>query len=402
MTIVFIVDSFPLISETFILNQITGLKDLGHEVLIFAGERSEERDSHEDVTKYELLKETYYLNDRPANKLKRIVWALFLMFAFIHRNPKAVLNSLNFVKYGKEALSLNYFYKVMLFLGIGKIDVLFCHYGPNGNLGALMKEMGIKAKLITMFHGYDIRRGIEQGGVIYNILFKHADQILSISDYNYRNLIEFGAPAERIVSHPVGINLERYTFVQRKALPSEAVKILSVGRLVKEKGFIFGLEAFALLVKNNPALNVQYYIVGDGPLRAELNIHAEKLGIKDKVFFLGYQTQKGVIQLLHQSHMFFLPSIAEALPVVLMEAQATGMPTVAANVGSVAQIVLDERTGFVVESQNVGAMSAKLGVLVSNPSMWEAMGTAGCAHVKENFDIRRLNQRLADLCTEIA
>jgi len=115
MTIVFVVDYFPSISETFILNQITGLIDLGHEVLIFSNARSSERTCM-TTSANTIFKKTYYLNDRPGGA-QRFLCAFFLIFAFIHRNPKAVLNSLNVFKYGKETLSLTYFYKVMLFLG---------------------------------------------------------------------------------------------------------------------------------------------------------------------------------------------------------------------------------------------------------------------------------------------
>ena len=170
MNFVFVVDAFPSVSETFILNQITGLIDLGHEVVIFSAARPDDRDFHDDIRKYDLLKKTYYYNDRDSNKFTRVLWGLLLIIRYGYRNPRVVLNSLNFFKYGKEALSLNYLYKAMLFLAIGKIDIIFCHYGPNGNFAALMKELGIEGKLVTMFHGYDIRRGIE-GEAPYTPLF---------------------------------------------------------------------------------------------------------------------------------------------------------------------------------------------------------------------------------------
>jgi len=225
----------------------------GHEVLIFSNARSSERDMHDDIRKYDLLKKTYYLNDRPGGA-QRFLCAFFLIFAFIHRNPKAVLNSLNVFKYGKETLSLTYFYKVMLFLGVGRIDVILCHYGPNGDFAALLKDMGLTPKLITMFHGYDIRRGIEQGGAVYQRLFEEGDAFLSISDYNRTHLLAFGAPPEKIHDHPVGIDLGRYVFAERKS--SGPIKILSVGRLVKEKGHAYGLRAIQQLLRRLPSVDI--------------------------------------------------------------------------------------------------------------------------------------------------
>jgi colanic acid/amylovoran biosynthesis glycosyltransferase len=399
MTIIFVVDTFPSISETFILNQITGLIDLGHDVLIFSASRSQETSCHAEVQKYELLKKTYYHNERPGGKIYRLIWAVFMVLFYGHRNSKAIINSLNVFKYGKEALSLTYLYKVMLFLGVGQADVILCHYGPNGNFGALMKELGIKGKLITMFHGYDIRRGIEKPG-IYKPLFKRCDGILSISEYSCKHLLEFGAPVQKIYNHPVGIDVLSYA-VTRKPLPEgEKIKILTVSRLVPEKGLSYGIEAIYKLVKRG-ITNIEYHILGDGPLREELEALVRKFNLKDKVFFLGYQVQAGVIQELKESHLFLLPSVAEALPVVLMEAQAAGLPVVATNVGSVAQLLIDGQSGYLVPSQDPDAMAAKLESLIRNPQGWQTMGAVGHAHILKNYNIKELNKSLVQLCKNL-
>ncbi|MBF0571578.1 MAG: glycosyltransferase [Candidatus Omnitrophica bacterium] len=401
MTIIFMVDSFPCISETFILNQITGMIDGGHEVFIFSAGRSYEKNYHEDVHKYELLKRIYYHNEMPSSKLKRVLWIIFMILAYGHRNPKAIFNSLNFFKYGKEAFSLNYLYKVMLFLGVNKADIILCHYGHNGNLAALMKELGIAGKVVTMFHGYDIRRGLETQG-LYKLLFKRADAILSISDYNYKHLLEFGAPVERVRYHPVGIDTKRYASIKPKTIDAGMpVKILTIGRLVEEKGFSYAIEAIHQLVFKKGLTNIEYYILGDGPLRKELEAYGQKLQLKNKIYFLGYQVQEGVDQLLARSHLFILPSVAEALPVVLMEAQAAGLPVVATNVGSVSQVMLDTLSGFIVPARDVTAMCDKLEYLICNPDRWGMMGQAGRKHIQENYDIKELNQRLDNLCNEM-
>ncbi len=402
MNFVFVVDAFPTVSETFILNQITGLIDLGHEVVIFSAARPDDRDFHDDIRKYDLLKKTYYHNDRDNNKLNRIFWGFVLIVRYGYRNPKAVWNSLNFFKYGKEALSLNYLYKVMLFVAIGKIDIVLCHYGPNGNFASLMKELGIKGKVVTMFHGYDVRRGIEQGGGIYTPLLKQGDCYLSISEYNYKHLLAFGMPVEKIRQHPVGIDLERYAYLARSVPDKkQVVKILTISRLVQEKGLSYGLECMHRLINERSLANIEYYILGDGPEREGLQAMARKLKIQDKVYFMGSQTQAGVIRTLHQTHLFFLPSVAEALPVVLMEAQATGMPVVATDVGSVTQVMVDGLSGYIVPSGDVKAMCDKLEYLVRNPHSWVAMGEAGRRHVGEHYDIKKLNHRLEGLCQKL-
>ena len=401
MNFVFVVDAFPTVSETFILNQITGLIDLGHEIVIFSAARPYDRDFHEDIRKYDLLKKTYYINDRDSGKLSRLFWGLLLILRYGYRNPKVVLNALNFFKYGKESLSLNYLYKAMLFLAVGKIDIILAHFGPNGNFAAVMKELGIEGKLVTMFHGYDIRRGIDQGGTIYKQLFKYGECYLSISDYNRRHLLDFGAPEDKIIDHPVGIDLLRFPFHVRGAPVNGTFKILTVSRLVKEKGLSLALEAIQKLTHEYSLGRIEYYILGDGPEAQKLREEAEQRGIKDRVYFLGSQTQEAVVRVLLESHLLILPSEAEALPVVLMEAQATGMPVIATNVGSVRQVLIDGQSGYMVPSKDVQAMCDKIEHLIRHPQLWEPMGRAGRRHIEENYDIKKLNLRLAELCKKL-
>ncbi|MBF0510756.1 MAG: glycosyltransferase [Candidatus Omnitrophica bacterium] len=401
MTIIFLVDIFPSISETFILNQVTGMIDLGHEVFIFSASRSDEPNFHDDVRKYDLLKRTYFHNDIPSSKWKRFLWALFMVFSYGHRNPRAILNALNFFKYGKEALSLTYLYKVMLFLGVNKADVLYGHFGHNGNFAALMKELGIAGKVVTMFHGYDIRRGIKNKD-LYKPLFKYADAILSISDYNYQHLVEFGAPVERIYNHPVGIHVGRYVSLPLKTPEQgEVIRILSVGRLVEEKGFGYAIDVIHQLVYERGLTHIEYCIIGDGPLREELQAKVKSLKLTDKVFFLGYQPQDGVEQSLACAHLFLLSSVAEALPVVLMEAQASGLPVVATRVGSVHQLVMDGVSGFIVAPEDVHGMCDKLEYLIRHPFQWKAMGQEGRRSIQEHYDVKALNLKLDKIFKEI-
>ncbi|NQT33002.1 MAG: colanic acid biosynthesis glycosyltransferase WcaL, partial [Candidatus Omnitrophica bacterium] len=143
MRIAFIVNAFPILSETFILNQITGLIDRGHEVVLFSGCDSQEETYHPEVDEYDLLGSVYCHNERPRNPIVLILKAIVLFLTNFHKNPRTILRSLNFFKYGRDALSLTLFYKTVLFIKMGEFDIIQCHYGPNGNIAALLKEIGI-------------------------------------------------------------------------------------------------------------------------------------------------------------------------------------------------------------------------------------------------------------------
>jgi len=405
MKIAFIVRTFPALSETFILNQITGLLDRGHEVDIYATRKGEFFKMHPEVKNYNLLERICYLSDFkvPQNKFVRIIKAIGISLMGFGKNPNVTMRALNFFKYGKRALSLEFIYKISPFLGKGPYDIIHCHYGLNGNIGACLKQLGFQGKLVTMFHGCDIRLGIEKGGVIYHPLFESGDCLLAISDYNYENLIRFGANPQKIIFHPVGINCNKFPFREQSASVKciNTIIILTVARLVKEKGLQYGIRAIGELLKELPNLHLEYRIVGGGRLEEQLRKMIEELNLGQIVRLLGELEQNRVIEEMQQAHIFLLPSIVEALPTVLMEAQAVGLPIVATNVGSVAQAIIDGKTGFLVPERDVGALTNKLEYLIEHPEIWPEMGRAGRKHVEENYDIDKLNDRLEKIYKEL-
>ncbi len=388
MRIAFIVGPFPELSKTFVLNQITGLIDLGHEVEIFAvcGEKGP---MHSDVVKYGLMEKTHCI---PKSKAKGVAKAAYLIARNFHRSPLRILKSLNVFSYGLSALSLRLFYTVVFSLD-KKFDIIQCHFGHNGNLGACLKDTGFEGKLVTMFHGYGIRLGEEKGGEFYRRLFEKGDCFLAISDYNRRKLIQFGADPKKIVFHPVGIDVKRFPY--RQAKQTETTVILTVARLTKEKGLEYGIEAVNRVMKDNPNTNIEYRIVGEGRLEKRLKGLVKSLCLKESVHFLGPMPQKRVAKEMQKAHIFLLPSLAEALPVSLMEAQCTGLPIVATSVGAVSEEVVENKSGFLVATGNANALAEKLNYLIKHPKDWAKIGKIGHKLVRERYDINKLNPQLA-------
>lgn len=112
MRIAFLVDVFPSLSETFILSQITGLRDLGQEVEIFAGMRPVSPLVHPEVEAYGLLKHTHYIHDLPSGRVNRAASAARHFGPLLRSSPRALLRSLNVMRYGAEALSLRLFFRL--------------------------------------------------------------------------------------------------------------------------------------------------------------------------------------------------------------------------------------------------------------------------------------------------
>ena len=422
MNIAFIIGYFPKLSETFILNQITALIDRGHKVTIFAATNPRETKVHRDVTDYHLLENVVYWGV-PRNKAVRLLKALGLILSGLCRNPSLIIKSLNVSRFGKLALTLR-----LLFLAVhfadSDYDIIQCHFGTVGVFGACLKDMGVGGKLVTTFHGADIRRGIENGSELYAGLFKTGDRFIAISEYNYSHLLEFGAPPEKIVRLPMGLDInalplgrgaddrilpgtDETSQVNDQASTADSpegeapVRIVTVARLAPEKGLGYGIRAVADLLARHPKTRIEYTIIGGGDLEDNLKCLVVDLGLEDTIFLGGPMGYDEVVRHLGRSHLFLLPSLAEALPISLLEAQVAGLPVVATTVGSVSQAMVDGRSGFLVPPEDTAALTDRLSYLLTHREQWTEMGEAGRDYVREHFDRAVLTDKLVELYEQL-
>jgi colanic acid/amylovoran biosynthesis glycosyltransferase len=394
MHIAFIVGGFPLISETFILNQITGLMDLGYEVDIYARRSSPDRAVHHEVEKYGLLGRTCWFN-LPLTRWGRVKRATATFLRVLPRHPVAMLRCLNLLRYGTFYRVLNNVMHAPPFLD-ARYDAVMCHFGGNGIDFIFLKDLLPSLKFVTMFHKGDILLGDERTAAVYRQLPKQGDVFLAICEsWNRRKLLEFGFDARRIRRHPIGVDTRRISFQVREPRGSR-LDVLTVARLHPEKGIDHGLRAVAALVAHRPSVVVRYRIIGDGEDRDRLTALVEELALTGVVEFLGPLPTPDVINWMHASHVFLLPSLAEATPTVLLEAQATGLPILTTDVGGVRDIVASQ-AGFLVPPANPDALADRLRVMVDHPERWPNMGRAGRRFVEKRHDIADLNGRLAAL-----
>jgi colanic acid/amylovoran/stewartan biosynthesis glycosyltransferase WcaL/AmsK/CpsK len=156
----------------------------------------------------------------------------------------------------------------------------------------------------------------------------------------------------------------------------------------------------AALIARRPDTVVRYRVIGDGQDRDRLAALVEALGLSAEVELIGPLPTPDVINWMHASHVFLLPSLAEATPTVLLEAQATGLPILATDVGGIRDIVAAQ-AGFLVPAADPNALADRLTVMVDHPERWPAMGRAGRRFVEERHDITDLDARLAALFEQV-
>lgn len=161
-------------------------------------------------------------------------------------------------------------------------------------------------------------------------------------------------------------------------------RVIMVARLSWWKDQKTLLRALASLVD----LDWELELVGDGPLRAEIEALSASLGIASRVQFSGYRAD--VASRLAEAQLFVLATKWEGFPRSILEAMRAGLPVIASDVGGVRESVRDGETGFLVPGENVGALSDRLRLLFTHPALRLQMGKAGRSLYEERYSIERL------------
>jgi len=187
-----------------------------------------------------------------------------------------------------------------------------------------------------------------------------------------------------------GVEPERYG---PPTWDDENVELTFVGRLAPVKGLRFLLPAFEEALKTQP--NLRLKIIGDGPERAALEAQAAPL--KDAVRFTGPLSQADVAAELAKTDVLVLPSFAEGVPVVLMEAMASGKPVIATQVAGVSELVKSGENGLVIPPGHSAALKDAILALAADPEGRRRMGQAGRETVEAGFNIQKEASRLAAL-----
>jgi glycosyltransferase involved in cell wall biosynthesis len=155
------------------------------------------------------------------------------------------------------------------------------------------------------------------------------------------------------------------------------------------------IDAVSRLATTYPDLTLR--LVGDGPDRTALEAEVAKRGLQDRVVFLGYKSQAEVAEELAQTDVFVLPSFAEGVPVVLMEAMAAQVPVLTTRIAGVPELVEDHVSGRLVPPGDVDAFAEALDGLLSDANMRQAFGSAGRATVVTDYDAAQEAQWLSEL-----
>ena len=392
--IAYLTSRFPAVSHTFILREVEALRDMGFEICTCSIRRPGPEEL-QGAAEQAAAGCTFYVLSAARNP-----WTLLAAQAQLLTRPKRYFSALWLaLKTGSPGLralvyQLFYFAEATILarhLQQQNVRHLHNHFADvSANVAMLTAELADIPFSYTL-HGpivlYEPKRWRLDAKTA------RARFVACISHFARSQAMYFSDPEHwpklRIVH--CGVTPELY---DRPATSKEAgTHMVFVGRLAPIKGVRVLLEAFETARQTRPDLTLS--LVGDGDDRAHLEKVAAPLG--SSVRFLGYRSQDEVADILANADALVLPSFAEGLPVVLMEALAAGKPVVCTQVAGVSELVEDGVNGYLVPAGDAESLADRIGRISDDPGRSRRMGEAGRTKVKEEFNVRKEAARIAAL-----
>jgi colanic acid/amylovoran biosynthesis glycosyltransferase len=400
--IAFLISKFPVISETFILNEITGAIGNGFDIKIIA-QLGKSKKMHPDVITFHLL-DRLYPYKIPTHRIIKIIKAIGILIRLSFTKP------VSFFRILKNHRCMNFLiiYLSVHFVKMHDFDIIYCHFGHNGRTAALLKKIGIiKSRIITVFHGFEIsqKRYLRKG--YYDVLFREGDLFLPVCHTWKQRLISLGCDEKKIIVHRMGINLDKFTLINNR-IKNNMVKLLTIARLTEKKGLEYAIKAFHWIIsKSKVSASIKYTIIGDGELRDDLYALVIKLGLKEMIHFTGSMDQEEIITCMQNSNIFILHSVTcidgnmEGIPVVLMEAMASGLPVISTFHSGIPELVKNGEAGFLVPERDVRGLAEKILYVMNNKHLWKKIGERGRKIIEKEFNSKKLNSELKGIFEKI-
>ncbi|MCU9837687.1 glycosyltransferase family 4 protein [Ruegeria sp. WL0004] len=393
MTIAYVLNTYPLPSHSFIRREVQALERQGVSVLRLAMRRAtaplvDARDRAE-------AERTEYVLDRGALGLGAALLRRFLAapgrgFAALRlalrcggASPAGRLRHLIYL--GEAA-------HVAECCRAAGVTHLHAHFGTNSATVAMLAEaLGGPGYSFTV-HGpeeFDAPAALSLPEKLARARFA-----VGVSQFGRSQLCRWTAFAGWDRLRVVHCGIEPAAFADPVPVPGGPLRLVAVGRFVEQKGQMILLQAMARLVRTHPQAHLD--LVGDGEMRGDLERAISGLGLGGNVTLTGWLDQEGVRAALDAAQALVMPSFAEGLPMVVMEAMAAARPVVATYVAGTPELVRPGKTGWLVPAGDVAALADALAELAeTGQERLDQMGLSGRARVLERHDIDSEAAKLA-------
>jgi len=391
-SLAYLVSQYPAINHGFMLREIRELRRLGWQIATFSVALPDREDAQLSEEEREERQRTRYLKGAAGEAL----WAVFV---YALQRPARLVAAIGYsLRLGRPELPLMlrrllYLVEAVL-LGrwvkaAGKRHV-HTHYSSTVTL--LMKRLYPELTFSLTVHGPDEVE--DPVGFSLREKLREASLVMAISHYAKSQLMRYSEPEEwdRIVVSYLGTPpVEAPKRAERP--PGEPVRFLCVGRLAPVKGQQVLIEAAALLKRRG--VRFQVSLAGGGPSANALAEAVQRFEVEDCVTLEGRVSDARLQELYQQADVFVLPSFAEGVPGVLMEAMVTGLPCISTGVNGVPELITSGEEGLLVPPADVEGLARAMAALSQDAALRRRLGEAGRRKVLTQFNLQTNVARLA-------
>ncbi|GJQ57454.1 MAG: colanic acid biosynthesis glycosyltransferase WcaL [Candidatus Scalindua sp.] len=410
MKIAYILNVFPCLYHTFILNDILNLMKNGHEVLVLSIGRSHEKVMNKGV--FNLKNNIYYFDDFLI-KNNLVGTRYFIEFAKKYRKYNPFYRFFGKCLFGNsvsgidaERYSKNFGWGIYALKRIAdklkeeNVDIIHGAFGANESTAAMILSELTEIPFSFETHAKDLFVYFEYASE----KIEKAKKIFTISEYNKKYLInDLKCPASKIILKRVPFNRSHCDQIPEKQRKEDL--ILAVCRLNPIKGLEYAIEAFSLVAQKRDEL--RFKIVGDGPLKEELFRKVKKLQLTEKITFLGNMSNEDAMDLVAQSTIVVLPSVIikngdrDGIPTSLIEAMYLKTPVISSRISGIPELIDDGINGFLTEPGDVRQIAEKMEELLLDKVLRSRMGEGAREKIINNFDNNENSNKLIDAWREI-
>lgn len=390
MRIAYLVNRYPAVSHSFIRREILGLEALGHDVVRFSirpvpGDLPDPADRAERETTRIVLKQG----------ADALIGAT-LAYLFTPRFWRALKAAIGMAGYGLKPKLRHLAYLIeaaWLAKQMQGVDHLHAHFGTNPAAVARLVHILSDVPYSFTVHGpeeFDLPLAYALGAKIADSKFT-----VAISSFGRSQLMRWADYRDWPKLQVVRCGVDEAFAGATPVAPVAAPELCCVARLSGQKGLPLLIEAAALLRDRGVAFHLT--LVGDGEMRGEIEAMIARADLGDRIAITGYLSAAGVRARIEASRAMVLPSFAEGLPVVIMEALALAVPVLTTAIAGIPELV-DAGDGWVIPAGSVEALAdAMARVLAEDPARLRAMGEVGRARVLRMHDAKANAAALADL-----
>lgn len=386
MDILYFVQEFPKLSESFIINEIYELNSRGQNVSVFSIDEPEDEISHSEFDDLDI---SIQCAEKPS----------------ITSLPELVSREVLHPRVLRQATFLEHPISHALWLHLGKqvselikqldgVDVIHAHFASQNRLAVTYAAAYHSIPCTVTAHAYEI---FTNNARQVNRVCSRFDQVVVPSQYNQQYLRNQVGVNTNISVVPATTNVSKFE-------PSDdciSGRLLTVARLVEKKGHKYAIDAIAELVKQG--YDIEYHIIGEGEREEFLRERVRKHEIEEYVEFLGHVSDERLMDELHMAELFVLPCIITAdgnrdiTPVALREAMATKTACISTTISAIPEVITNGHDGLLVEPRSSEALAESIARLLDDSERRKELAQNARKTVETKFDISKSVDQLEEI-----